>query len=471
MRIIVAIFLLGFLAEQQFEPVRVNVRLVELSVIVHNKVGDAVTDLAKEDFEILDNGKPQEVRYFALERPTKPSASLVSLPKHVFSNRTLGAVETAPGVSIVLFDLLNTEFTDQSYSRTQLVSLLHKIQPGQRIGVYVLGREVSVLHDFTEDPSQLAAVVARFEGRKSHELSGSTGDQQRPVDLSAASSRFGEAEKLLNGAENVQRDYLNVDRATITLGAFKGIADHLAPQPGRKNLVWISGSFPFTLGLEQRDFDKMAKDSANRERGSFQVLFDSTMRAVNSADLAIYPVDARGLLPSTSYNAGDPSAYSRNTSSYRPPNLDSITNLANKSGGRAFFNTNDVEQAIGEALADGRVSYTLGFYPDSAPDDKFHSLKVQVQRKGVTVRCRQGYFALSQSHGNSDPRTLLQQAVASALDASAIGITVKLETPRSTNDFWGLTSTVDSHDFAVEQQNGWDIYKSCIRFKPGRERN
>src|SRR5215470_1482283 len=137
MRIIVAIFLLGFLAEQQFEPVRVNVRLVELSVIVHNK-DDPVTDLAKEDFEILDNGKPQEVRYFALERPTKPSASLVSLPNHVFSNRTLGAVETAPGVSIVLFDLLNTEFTDQAYARKQLVSLLHKIQPGQRIGVYVL---------------------------------------------------------------------------------------------------------------------------------------------------------------------------------------------------------------------------------------------------------------------------------------------------------------------------------------------
>src|SRR4029077_4439931 len=121
------------------------------------------------------------------------------LPEHTFSNKTLGKVATAPGVSVVLFDLLNTEFADQANAKQQLLSLMHKVQPGERIGVYVLGREVGVLHDFTDDPRQLAAVLARFEGRPSPELAAIGDAQARPLDLGAAADRFAEAERLLKG--------------------------------------------------------------------------------------------------------------------------------------------------------------------------------------------------------------------------------------------------------------------------------
>jgi len=462
-RTILAILLAGLIIDQLTEPIRVNVRLVEINVVAFTRTGEPVTDLAKDDFEILDNGKPQEVRFFALEKQSLPSGTLDPLPKNVFSNRRLGAVKTAPGVSVVLFDLLNTEFADQANAKKQLISLLHKMQPGERIGVYVLGRQVSVLHDFTDDPSQLAAVLARFEGREFHELTGATGDQQpRPVDLSATQGRFAEAEQLLNRAENVQRDYFNVDRVTVTLGAFRGIAERLARQPGRKSLVWISGSFPFTLGTTQKDLENLAKDSPNRERGSFQNLFDSAMRAVSDADIAIYPVDARGLIPSTAYDAshsaGSEAVYSRkeepNRALYSPPNIDSMENLANKSGGRAFFNTNDLQQSISAALSDNRISYTLEFSPTSPPDDKFHVLKVQVRRKNVNLRYRQGYLASSKSSGLSDPTTMLKEALGSPLDASAIGITAKLEMPEFGSGAWNLTTTVDSHDLAIREENG-----------------
>jgi len=439
------------------------VQQVEINVVALDKTGEPVVDLTKNDFEILDNGKPQEVRFFALETKSQPSVPPVPPPEHFFSNKTLGKVATAPGVSVVLFDLLNTEFAEQAYAKQQLINLLHKIQPGERIGVYVLGREVSVLHDFTDDPGQLATVLARFEGRESHELAGATGDpQQRPVDLSASRARFGEAEKLLNGAKDVQSDYFNVDRVTITLKAFKDIADHLARQPGRKSLVWISGSFPFVLGVSQSDLEELAKDSPNRERGSFQALFDSAMRAVSDANIAIYPVDARGLIPSSLYDAsgtaGSTGGYSRageqNRPLYRPPNLDSMENLANKSGGRALFNSNDLQQSISSALADNRMSYTLGFYPSSTPDDRFHTLKVRVGRKNINLHYRQGYLADSRASRPSEPKAILEDAVGSPLDASAIGITVKVEAPKSTNGAWHLIATLDSHDLAVDEENG-----------------
>jgi len=128
-----------------------------------------------------------------------------------------------------------------------------------------------------------------------------------------------------------------------------------------------------------------------------------------------------------------------------------MENLANKSGGRAFFNTNDLQKAISTAPDDGRVTYTLGFYPTSE-DDKFHTLKVQVRRKGVSLRYRQGYLALAQSSGDADSKAKLQEALASPVDAAAIGVTVKVEHPQSTNEAWNLITSIDSHDLAMEQR-------------------
>jgi VWFA-related protein len=457
MRIFVAILLGGLFVGQHPETIRVGVRLVQMSVVARNNAGEQLTDLTQDDFEILDNGKPQAIRFFALETRSAPAVVPVPLPEHVFSNRTENKVATAPGVTIVLFDLLNTHFTDQVYAKQQLIRVLQQIQPGQRIGVYVLGREVTVLHDFTDNPAQLAAVLRRFEGREPHELTGAERNQEESAaDLSAVNGRFAEAEKLLNGAKNVEQDYFNVDRATITFKAFEGIANHVAPAPGRKSLVWISGSFPFTLGVTEKDFESMVTDSPNRVRGSFQVLFDLAMRAVNNADLAIYPVDARGLVLPTGYDASNSAGSLRdirqNTQAPEPPNLDTMRNLANKSGGRAFFNTNDLEGAISTALDDGRVTYTLGFYPTSAPDSKFHTLNVRVRRGGVSLHYRQGYLALAASTGDADSKAELKEALASPVDAAAIGITVKVEHPQSTGDDWGLITNIDSHDLAMERQ-------------------
>src|SRR5215471_16732536 len=189
-RALIALLLAGSVADQRPEPIRINVQLVEINVVALDKTGEPVVDLTKNDFEILDNGKPQEVRFFALETKSQPSVPPVPPPEHVFSNKTLGKVAIAPGVSVVLFDLLNTEFADQANSKQQLLSLMHKLPTGERIGVYVLGREVSVLHDFTDDPRQLAAVLAHFEGRPASDLVAIEDTQARPMDLGAAANRF-----------------------------------------------------------------------------------------------------------------------------------------------------------------------------------------------------------------------------------------------------------------------------------------
>src|SRR6202035_4035794 len=83
-------------------------------------------------------------------------------------------------------------------------------------------------------------------------------------------------------------------RAKETLAGLEAIGNHLARVPGRKNLVWVSGSFPFSMGIDETLMDP------RREHRTFQEEAERASRALNNANVAIYPVDARGLMPDPS---------------------------------------------------------------------------------------------------------------------------------------------------------------------------
>lgn len=457
MGMIAAMLMAGLLLAQAPAPVRVNVRLVQVNVIVRNRADEPVTGLSKDDFELTDNGRPQRISFFEAadaEEAKRPAR----LAENTFSNRIDAQGQATPGITVVLFDLLNTPFEDQVSAKDRLVQVLRQIQPNQRIGVYVLGRELMVLHDFTDSPMQLAAVLEQLQGQTSHALSGAQeAALPKPIETNGAKAQLKVLVELTNGAQNVRKDYFNVDRVAVTLNAIEAIANHLTSTTGRKNLIWVSGSFPFTLGVTDKDLENMRKDSPNRQRGTFEDPFERTMRAVSNADMAIYPVDARGLVALPDYDAGTKAGTPRGDPSpatLHVENFDTMENLASKSGGRAFFNTNDLEKAILTAVDDGRMTYTLGFYPGSAADNKFHTLKVQVRRKDVTVRYRQGYLAVAEGPAKTDPTLILQGLVASPLDATDLGITAKLEASAVKGAAWTVKSIIDSHDLALENRAG-----------------
>jgi hypothetical protein len=221
-------------------------------------------------------------------------------------------------------------------------------------------------------------------------------------------------------------------RVRLTTEALESIANHLAPLPGRKNLVWISASFPFSVGLHGPD------GLANPVRNPHEIYRDDiarTARALNRANMAIYPVDARGLMVTQAYQAslslifGTGASLNELTSWLAAINgaQDTMEELASRTGGKAFYNTNDIGGSVRRAIEDTKVSYVLGFYPEEADiDGKYHELRVQAPgRKGLELRARQGYYA-----GDKAPvpdaalQTALQQAVAGPLQASRIEIGV-----------------------------------------------
>jgi hypothetical protein len=189
----------------------------------------------------------------------------------------------------------------------------------------------------------------------------------------------------------------------ITLDALKRLGHYLAGYPGRKNLVWVSDSIPFNVSPDtslsspfsvQRQYGEQIKDAAG-------VLTDS--------QVAVYPVDARGLVGSFMPDASQSgAAFARSrggiqamTASMNKQSAalqaahDSMNEIADQTGGHAYYNRNDIDHAIALSVAEGSTYYTLGYYPeDKGWDGKFRKIEVKVNRPGLKLHHRRGYFAV-----------------------------------------------------------------------------
>ena len=400
-----------------------TVRLVQTIVLVHDKNGQPVNDLTAADFKLFEDGKEQAIQLFAVETDRLAPASRQALPspsQATFSNRLEGRV--AGGVTVILFDRLNSSFEDQMSARNQILKFLAGIQPTDHVALYVLESDVvSVLHDFTTDAGRLIRVLSRYTGAPSTDLAGSDTTVPDFVRTGDASEDAKTQAWLEKTTEMVSAVYLR-RRAQLTTGALEGIANHLAGIRGRKNLVWVSGAFPLVFN------DNSGPQVMNRE-------VSRATRAINNANIAVYPVDVRGLIGAF----GNPAAVSAPYSGKTPPplfttmatthpNQDTMRSIAEDTGGRPYFNTNAIGEAVRRAIDDSRSSYVLGYYPARTDlDGKFREITVKVNRSGLDVRHRKGYLALPAAGAAKDRAEVLEGVVRNPLEATGIGLTAQID--------------------------------------------
>jgi VWFA-related protein len=379
----------------QPQPVfRSGVKLIEATVVVHDRSGQPVSDLSAADFRIFEDGKEQKIEFFAVNGAQAADTSVKSFPppKNVFSNRV---EERGGGVVAILFDRLNSRAEDQKLARDQIVSFLLTLKPEDRIALYVLESDaIKVLHEFSSDTRALVAALSRRLGNSSVELlrSEELAPDFAPTGLAALDEDT--AAWLTRTMENVSESYL-IRRGLLSANALETIADHLRSMPGRKSLIWVSGGFPIVIPTAH------GPEILDRE-------VSRSLRAINDSDIAIYSVDMRGLMPAlnpttstetiampTFGRAAPKPPPSFNTMPTVSPNQDVMHQAVNATGGRAYTNTNAIGDSVRRAIEDGRVSYVLGYYsPREKADSKFHDIDVKVRRDGLDVRHRKGYVAL-----------------------------------------------------------------------------
>jgi hypothetical protein len=159
---------------------------------------------------------------------------------------------------------------------------------------------------------------------------------------------------------------------------------------------------------------------------------DAAVRALNNSGIAVYPVDARGLMVLPGFDAATRRASTAPISGRMAPirdNIDGMKELADRTGGRAAYNTNDLGAAVRRAIDDARVTYTIGYYPtDQTQDGRFREIKVKVNRPGVDVRYRKGYFALKPSDASDKTRKAeTRAAVWSPLESTALALNARAD--------------------------------------------
>jgi VWFA-related protein len=401
---------------------RVSTRLVQVSVVVHDSHGQPVGDLKKEEFAISERGRPQQIAFFSMTSADRSAAPSSTLPPHIFTNAFSEHSGVPTSVTVVLLDLLNTSWTDQVYARKALIKFLGQIEPQDRIAIFALGRRsLTLLHDYTTDSASLVARLKKVNGEIPSDLDASALNSDTQAELQSLGL------DALADANQREADFFTAGRAVNTLSTLQAIAQHLSGLSGRKNLIWLSGGFPLTIG-----FDEMPAIGSTRDRRMFTQEMDATIRALNNSGVAVYPVDARGLMVLPGFDAtvrGSGRVGPGRSTLAINANIDTMKELAERTGGRAAYNTNDLARAVRQAIDDARITYTIGYYStDESQDGKFREIKVKVSRPHVDVRYRKGYFALKPSDDTAKTRKdQIRAAVWSPLESTALAMNARAD--------------------------------------------
>jgi hypothetical protein len=182
--------------------------------------GEPLRELAKDDFTLLDNGKPQSIAVFSAG--PRNQAKPLALPPGAVSNRTDGRGQALNGATVVLVDFLNTGWLMSDYLRLGFKNLLHSLEPSDKLAVYTLGKNLHVVQDFTDDPQKLMNIAAQLDQPHS----------KLPPDFASALWDYGPPPTAHADPQ---------ESRAITLTALRVITQHLSGVPGRKSLVWAGG--------------------------------------------------------------------------------------------------------------------------------------------------------------------------------------------------------------------------------------
>jgi VWFA-related protein len=390
--------------------------MVVVDVVATDNKDLPIKDLKADDFTVQEEGQAQAVRAFSFHQTEQEPASASSqssvdpspkLPPGYFSNAP--RYKSNGPLNILLLDALNSTLLNQASMRDAMIKLMEKLPAGQPMAIYLLGNKLTLVQDFTSDPEVLKKAIAGVKRQGSKLLDNAAGTT-RMDDMPAGSvmvATMMDVPHIKNQLEKFHDQHTAAQadsRVRLTLDALNSLGRYLAGYPGRKNLVWVSETFPFTIVL-----DKITSQN-NRD---FSREVAATGSLLSNAQIAIYPVDAKALGGNSDFGVGNdpnpignPAVISTTLDNEagkvmnreaedRMVSRSTMNDLAEKTGGKAYYNTNNIEGAVRRSVEDGSTYYTLGYYPENKTwDGKFRRISIKVARPGVKLHYRAGYYAV-----------------------------------------------------------------------------
>jgi VWFA-related protein len=321
-----------------------NARIVVLDMVVTDHKGNVVTDLKRGDFRVSEADEPQTILNFEAA-----GVHTVAPTDNINSTSALDAMAPRAPVNIILLDEFNTRFEDMAFARYSLKKFFAK-QPGKlstpTMLIAVDLKNFVVLHDYTQSKDDLlSALNHHFAANSWHS-----------TDADWAEERY--------------------ETAFVTL---RRVAQAVMGHPGHKSMIWIGRGFP-SLNLEDFEVD-------TEERLNYAV--QDCINVLRDARITLYTIDPAGVMTHPE-NYG---SYGEFVNEPLGGNIQ-FSALAKATGGDALYGRNDVDTEIGTTVRDGASFYSLTYRPtdDSIDPQKFRKIKVTVDRPGLIVTTRNGYY-------------------------------------------------------------------------------
>jgi VWFA-related protein len=412
--LVVVMLCTGVISQDSSEyTFKTKTELVLVNVTVRDKNGNPVRDLKREDFTILEDNKQQQVVSFDLEntdavlstaateaallRPTTPQTpgATPSLENRPLKNRRL---------VILFFDLSSMQPDEIDQATTAAQNYVEKqMVPADLVSVVSLGSTLSVNQDFTSDRTLLKKALQSFNlGAGNGFEEGSTGTTEGTAETGGSFT-----------VDDTEYNIFNTDRR---LQALRSIADKLASIDEKKSLIYFSSGMDRT-GVENQSQLRSATNAAVR------------------ANMAIYTMDIRGLQAIVAGGEAQ-NASMRGTSPYSGKSMSSafdsnattqetLVTLAGDTGGRAFLDSNDFGKVFTGVQQDTSLYYLLGYHSSNAArDGRFRRITVRVNRPGVKIDFRRGYYAPADfQHSTRDDRERqLDEELASDLSTTDLPV-------------------------------------------------
>lgn len=340
--------------------IRISIDRVQLDAVVTDAAGQPVTDLGLEDFAILESGQPREVTNVTYVDSSTPGSA---------------GHERAPRTIVVVFDDLGISLFGAAAAKAALERFAGvPFAPGDHVGL-VRTSQKAASYTFFGTNEELLAAASKLRGHAAN----------------------------MSGADGMEDGIPALVRMTLDrrLRVIVGTIDGLRGLPGRKAVVLLSEGFPPDLGgflgiRRRTPYDSLFYD-ASLYRDDYAQALQLITEVANRASAVIYAVDPRGVVGALA------------------PGQDSLQDLADRTCGLAVLNRNDILRGLRQVIADQAGYYLLGFEPPGSTfhwksgRPEFHSLKVKVNRPGLKVRSRSGFYGITdQDVARRVPQTALE---------------------------------------------------------------
>jgi VWFA-related protein len=411
---------------QRRSAFRTGVELIYVNVVVRDGNGNIVRNLKQEDFTLVEDDKPQTINAFDFEEvpsdalpaeplvePTQPILKTAPAAKVAADAPTPAAAPAAPidlknrRLIVLLFDSssMQPEELERAISSGRDY-IAKRLTPADLVAVASVGSALQIVQDFTAERETLSTALDKLSGLESvgfEEGAALTGEETDADGFVADDSEF---------------NIFNTDRR---LAAIEQLSEALAPIQQKKSIVY------FSSGVTQRGEDNQVQ---------LRMAIDRAVKA----NVSIYPVDARGLSAIVPGGSASQASGRGGTSMFsgrgvsrqfdsQAASQDTLVSLASDTGGKAFLDTNDFGGVYTKVIADTSAYYLIGYSSTNpARDGRFRHIRVKVNKPGLRIEHRNGYYANRDfTHsGKEDRERQLQDQLTT--DLSSTDLTVWMST-------------------------------------------